>query len=107
MAEPIQLTDQTFRTEVLESTKPVLIDFWAVWCAPCRVVAPTVKALASEWEDRLKVCKLDVDHNQVTAQQYRIRSIPTLLLFKNGQVVETIIGALPRKKIEDKIKPHL
>jgi thioredoxin 1 len=107
MAEPIHLTDQTFQKEVLEADKPVLIDFWAVWCGPCRVIAPTVTALADEWADRLKVCKLDVDHNQVTAQQYRIRSIPTMLLFKNGQVVESIVGALPRSKIEAKIAPHL
>ena len=106
-ANTIEITDDNFQSEVIDSDLPTLVDFWAVWCGPCRVVAPTVKALAADYEGKLKVGKMDIDHHQITAQQLRIRSIPTLLLFKGGQVVETIVGALPRSKIEAKIKPHL
>lgn len=107
MAEPIEITDENFQNEVLASDKPTLVDFWAVWCGPCRAVAPTVKALAHEYAGKLKVGKMDVDHHQVTPQLFGIRSIPTLLLFKGGKVVETMIGALPRSKIEAKVLPHL
>ena len=107
MADPIEITDDNFKSEVLESNVPTLVDFWAVWCGPCRQVAPVVKALANEYQGTLKVGKMDIDHHQITPQQFGIRSIPTLLLFKNGQVAETIIGAMPKSKIEGKIKPHL
>ncbi len=109
MANPnvTELTDATFKTEVIEEELPTLVDFWAVWCGPCRQVAPTVEALADEYKGKLKVAKMDIDNHQATPQEYGIRSIPTLLVFKGGQVVETIVGALPRSKIEAKIKPHL
>lgn len=109
MASPniVELTDDNFDSEVLKSDKPILVDFWAVWCGPCRQVAPTVDKLAENYKGKLKVAKMDIDHHQITPQRYGIRSIPTLLVFKNGKVVETIVGALPESKIEAKIAPHL
>jgi thioredoxin 1 len=106
-ANIIELTDANFDSEVLRSDLPILVDFWAVWCGPCRQVAPTVAKLASEYQGKLKVGKMDIDHHQITPQQFGIRSIPTLLLFKGGQVAETIIGAMPESKIVAKIKPHI
>lgn len=106
-ADVLEVTDENFESEVLKSDVPTLVDFWAVWCGPCRQVAPTVDALATEYKGKLKVAKMDIDHHQITPQQFGIRSIPTLLLFKNGKVAETIIGAMPRAKIEAKITPHL
>ncbi len=105
--KPIELTDNSFDTEVLESPLPVLIDFWAIWCGPCRMVSPIVEELAGEYNGKLKVAKLDVDSNQAIAMRYGIRSIPTLLLFKNGAVVEQIIGAVPKRVIVDKLSRHL
>jgi thioredoxin 1 len=105
--KPVELTDSSFETEVLKSTLPVLIDFWAVWCGPCRMVSPIVEEIAGEYTGKLKVGKVDVDSNTATAMQYGIRSIPTLLLFKDGQVVEQIIGAVPKRVIVDKLSRHL
>jgi thioredoxin 1 len=85
----------------------VLVDFWAVWCGPCRLIAPIVEELARQYEGKLKVYKVDVDQEQSLAMQYGIMSIPTLLLFKNGQVVEQIVGALPKSAIEQRIAKHL
>ena len=107
MSNVRELTDDNFEAEVLNSDVPTLVDFWAVWCGPCRAVAPIVEQLADAHQDKLKVFKMDIDHHKITPQKYQVRSIPTLLLFKGGQVAETIIGAQPRKKIEDKIAPHL
>ncbi len=109
MASPdiTELTDQNFEAEVLKSAVPTLVDFWAVWCGPCRAIAPTVEALAKEYKGKLKVAKMDVDAHQGVPQRYEIRSIPTLLIFKGGQVVGQIVGAVPRAKIEDAIKKHL
>jgi thioredoxin 1 len=104
---PVELTDSSFETEVLKSTLPVLIDFWAIWCGPCRMVSPIVEEIAGEYTGKLKVGKVDVDSNTATAMQYGIRSIPTLLLFKDGQVVEQIIGAVPKRVIVDKLSRHL
>ncbi len=94
------VSDGEFKKEILESAQPVLVDFWATWCAPCRAIAPVVEELAGEFKGRLRVAKLNVDENQETAQQYGIRSIPTLLVFKGGRVVEQIVGAVPKSKLE-------
>ncbi|MBZ4400794.1 thioredoxin [Myxococcus sp. AS-1-15] len=103
----IELGDARFHQEVLESKEPVLVDFTAAWCPPCRAIAPTVAALATEYRGRLKVAKLDVDANQETAQRYNIRSVPALLLFKDGQVVQQLLGAMPQAKLEQALLPHL
>lgn len=102
-----ELTDDNFETEVLKSDVPTLVDFWAVWCGPCRQVAPTVDALADQYQGKLKVGKMDVDHHQIVPQQYGIRSIPTLLIFKGGKVVGQVVGAVPRSKLESEIQKHL
>jgi thioredoxin 1 len=105
--KPVEFTDANFSREVLESQVPVLIDFWAVWCGPCRMIAPVVEEIAREYEGKLKVGKVDVDNNSQTAMTYGIRSIPTLMIFKGGKVVEQIIGALPKKSLMDKLTPHM
>lgn len=101
------ITQSEWQAEVLNSATPVLVDFWAVWCGPCRLIAPIVEELARQYEGKLKVYKVDVDQEQSLAMQYGIMSIPTLLLFKNGQVVEQIVGALPKGAIEQRIAKHL
>jgi thioredoxin 1 len=103
-ADVVNIGDGDFKKEVLESQTPVLVDFWATWCAPCRAIAPALEDLASQYKGRVKVAKVNVDDNQDTPQQYGVRSIPTLLLFKGGRVVEQIVGAVPRAKLEDAIK---
>src|SRR5919109_2758371 len=104
MGKALEVTDNTFEQEVLQSAQPVLVDFWAVWCAPCRAVAPIVEELAGEYEGRLKVMKLDVDDNPRTATTYGVQSIPTLLVFKDGKPAERIVGAVPKKVIVDKLQ---
>ena len=96
--------DSTFQAEVLKSDIPVLVDFWAVWCGPCKAIAPIVDELATQFKGKVKVGKMDVDHEQGVPQQFGIRSIPTLLVFKGGRVVDTIIGAVPKSKIEESLK---
>ena len=105
--KPLELTDANFQQEVLDSDKPVLVDFWAVWCGPCRMIAPVVEEIAKEYEGQLKVGKLDVDHNPEVSMKYGIRSIPTLMVFKGGKVVEQIIGAMPKRTLLDKVTPHV
>lgn len=107
MSEPLAVTDDTFATEVLESQTPVLVDFWAAWCGPCRMIAPIVEQLASDYEGRVKVCKVDVDACQKTASELGIRSIPTLLIFKAGKVADQLIGAVPRQQIVEKLEAAL
>ena len=102
--KPIEFTDQNFATEVLQSDKPVLVDFWAVWCGPCKMIAPSVEELANEFEGKAKVVKLDVDNNQDSAIKYGVRSIPTVLIFKDGKVKETIIGAVPKVQLKQKLE---
>ena len=105
--KPIIVDDTNFQTEVLDFDKPVLVDFWAVWCGPCKMIAPVLEEIAKEYDGKLKVAKLDVDANPKTAMQYGIRSIPTLLLFKGGQVSEQMIGAVPKRHLVEKISQHL
>jgi len=103
----LEVTDVNFKDEVLNSNVPVMVDFWAEWCGPCKMIAPTVAELAKEYEGRAKVVKLDVDSNYQTAGAYDVRSIPTLLFFKNGQVVDKIIGAVPKQKLKEKLEANL
>jgi thioredoxin 1 len=103
----LTFTDQNFEQEVLKSDKPVVVDFWAVWCAPCRLVAPTMDAIAEEYLGRAKVGKLNVDENQVVTSRYNIRGIPTLLVFKNGQVQEQIVGVTSKNNIVELLEKHL
>ena len=107
MAEPFKVTDANFQTDVLQSDEPVLVDFWAEWCAPCKAIAPAVHAVAKEFEGRLKVGQLDVDANLNTPMQLGVLGIPSLILFKNGQEVERITGLTSKEKLVAKIKPHL
>lgn len=104
---PIEFTDANFEEEVLKSELPVLIDFWAVWCGPCKMIAPSIDELANEYEGKAKIGKLDVDNNQQVATKYGIRSIPTLLIFKDGKMVDQIVGALPKPKIAEKLNAHI
>ncbi|MFN3921637.1 MAG: thioredoxin [Caldimicrobium sp.] len=90
------ITDQDFEKEVLQSTIPVLVDFWAAWCGPCRAIAPVIEELAEEYAGKVKICKLNVDENPITPGKYGIRAIPTLIIFKDGQAVETIVGAVSK-----------
>lgn len=105
MASYITLSDSNFEKEVINSDKPVLVDFWAEWCAPCRIIAPIVEEIANEYSDQLIVGKVDVDGNPQVSMNYGIRSIPTLLIFKDGKPVEQLIGAVTKDTILDKVKP--
>ena len=107
MAEIVEVTDQDFEAEILNSDKPVIVDFWAEWCAPCKQIAPTLKELADKYGDRVKVVKMDIDSNPKTPGDYGIRAIPTILSFKDGKVVEQLQGARPKKDFEAAIKKLL
>jgi thioredoxin 1 len=98
-ANVMELTAANWEKEVVQSDKPVLVDFWAVWCSPCRMIAPTIDALAAEYAGRVKVAKVNVDDNEELAARYDIRSIPTLLVFREGRVVDQRVGALPRSEL--------
>ena len=101
-----QVTDNNFDAEVIESESPVLVDFWAPWCGPCRVVAPVLEEIASERKD-LRIVKLDIDENPQTASRFGVMSIPTMILFKAGEPVKTVIGAYPKRKLEQELEPAL
>ena len=103
----IKVTDANFEQEVLKSDVPVLVDFWAEWCMPCKMVAPAVDEISAENSGKLKVCKLNVDEGQRTASGYGVMSIPTLALFKEGKLVDKIVGALPKAEIMNMVDPHL
>jgi thioredoxin 1 len=103
----LNVTDASFDEEVLKSPLPVLVDFWAVWCVPCKMIAPLVEEVAGEYKDKLKVCKIDVDASRTVPARYGIRGIPTLLVFKSGELKETMVGALPKGKIIAAISKHL
>ncbi len=105
--KPVEVTDGNFKNEVLDSSTPVLVDFWATWCGPCKMIAPIVEELATEYNGKMKFGKLDVDANPQISMQYGIRSIPTLLVFKGGKVVDQIVGAMPKRSLVDKITPHM
>jgi thioredoxin 1 len=107
MAKPVEVTDETFDKDVLQATLPTVVDFWAVWCGPCKMIAPLLEEIASDYEGRLQVTKLDVDHNNMTAMQYGVMSIPTLILFKDGEPVERVVGYMPKEKLLSKLTPHL
>ena len=103
----VEVTDANFDADVLKSDKPVLIDFWATWCGPCRAIAPIVDELATEYQGKVKVGKMDVDRNSATPMRYGVRGIPTLLVFKGGQVQEEIVGYAPKEKIQQALDRHL
>lgn len=100
-------TDDNFENEVLKSDKPVLIDFWAPWCGPCRAIGPIVEEIAGQFKDSVKIMKLNVDDNQKTALAYKVLSIPTLILFKDGKVLDTLIGLAPKNRLEELVKKAL
>jgi thioredoxin 1 len=105
--DTVTVQDASFKAEVLDSSTPVLVDFWATWCAPCKAIAPALDELATQYKGKVKIAKVDVDESQQVAQQFGIRSIPTLLMFKGGKVVEQLVGAVPKAKLEDTIKKAL
>jgi len=107
MGNAVAVTDQSFDQEVLQSSVPVLVDFWAAWCGPCKIIAPHVDQIAAEYAGQLKVVKVDVDANIEVSGRYGVLSIPTLMVFKNGQMVEQMVGALPKPALLARLKPHL
>lgn len=107
MAKPFAVTDTTFESQVLDSSTPVLVDFWADWCGPCKMIAPIVEELAQEYEGKIKVAKLDADANPNTVQAYGIMGIPTLILFKDGVPVERITGYMPKERLLERLSPYL
>jgi len=107
MTELTHVSEDTFQADVLDSTQPVLVDFTAVWCGPCKMLDPVVKELAQAWTGQVKVVKLDVDHNPSLAMQYQVMGVPTLLLFKGGQPIERVTGYQPKNRLEKKFQPHL
>lgn len=107
MPDTAQVTDKSFKQEVLESDVPVLVDFWAPWCGPCRMVAPVVDEIAEQYSGQVKVVKLNTDENPSVASQYGIRSIPTLMIFKGGQRVDMVVGAVPKTTLANTLEKHI
>ncbi|MGA7952601.1 MAG: thioredoxin [Gloeobacterales cyanobacterium] len=107
MSSVVSITDSTFQEEVIDSKIPVLVDFWAPWCGPCRMVAPVVDEVATQYDGQLKVVKVNTDESPNIAKEYSIRSIPTLIIFKNGQVVEQVVGAVPKTTLTNAVEKHL
>ena len=105
-AKPIEVSDQSFAEEIEGADGLAMVDFWAEWCGPCRMVSPIVEELAGEYADTVKVAKMDVDENQKTVQRFNVRSIPSILFFKNGDLVDTVVGAVPKAQLEQKIQEH-
>ncbi|MBD1808975.1 MAG: thioredoxin [Symplocastrum torsivum CPER-KK1] len=107
MSAAVQVTDASFKQDVLESEVPVLVDFWAPWCGPCRMVAPVVDEIAQQYDGQIKVVKLNTDENPNVASQYGIRSIPTLMIFKGGQRVDMVVGAVPKTTLANTLEKYL
>lgn len=107
MSKPITATDENFKTEVLDSAIPVLVDFWAPWCAPCRIIAPVIEEISNEYEGMVKVAKLNTDENPMIATEYRIMGIPTMAVFINGKMVDQIVGAAPKNQIVEKLNYYM
>jgi thioredoxin len=107
MSKPQVVSDQNFETEVIKSDTPVLVDFWAAWCGPCRMVAPVLEEIATEQGEKVKIAKLDVDANPITAGRFGVRSIPTMILFKNGREAQRVVGYMPKEKLLQQIQPHI
>ncbi len=105
--KPVIVTDDDFEANVLKSSLPVLLDCWAPWCGPCKMIGPVMDELAGEWKGRIKICKLNTDENPVISTKYQINSIPTMLIFDNGQLKDTLVGALPKQHIVQKMTPYL
>ena len=103
MAKPIEVNDTTFQSTVIESALPVIVDFWAVWCPPCKMIAPIIEQIADDYAGKAVVCKVNVDENQTLAQKYGIRSIPTILFFKGGEIKDQVVGALPKDQFTSRL----
>ncbi len=107
VTHPVAVSDTDFSEEIEQHEGVAVVDFWATWCGPCQIVAPVIEQIAEEYEGRVKVAKLDVDGNQMTAMKYNVRSIPSVLFFKNGEHVDTVVGAVPKTYLVDKLEQHL